>query len=99
PRLLPYAHTARTVPGALGARAASPPAATALTRRVAPGDRSPGAPTDPDVRISRIRLVESRFRRGVDAVHDSRTWQWVALEQLVETLPVHARVARAAVGR
>ena len=30
--------------------------------RVAPGDCSPGAPTDPDVRISRIRLVESRVR-------------------------------------
>jgi hypothetical protein len=30
--------------------------------RVAPGDRSPGAPTDPDVRISRIRLFESRTR-------------------------------------
>ena len=31
-------------------------------RRVAPGDCSPGAPTDPDVRISRIRLLETRFR-------------------------------------
>lgn len=30
--------------------------------RVAPGDRSPGAPTDPDVRDSRIRLVRARVR-------------------------------------
>jgi len=30
--------------------------------RVAPGDRSPGAPTDPDMRISRIRLVTSWLR-------------------------------------
>jgi len=30
--------------------------------RVAPGDHSPGAPTDPDVRNSRIRLVETWVR-------------------------------------
>jgi hypothetical protein len=30
--------------------------------RVAPGRCLPGAPTDPDVRISRIRFVKSRFR-------------------------------------
>ena len=30
--------------------------------RVAPGDCSPGAPTDPDVQISRIRLFETRLR-------------------------------------
>jgi hypothetical protein len=29
---------------------------------VAPGDYSPGAPTDPDVRISRIRFFEQRVR-------------------------------------
>jgi hypothetical protein len=29
---------------------------------VAPGDFSPRAPTDPDVRISRIRFVKSRLR-------------------------------------
>jgi hypothetical protein len=29
---------------------------------VAPGDCSPRAPTDPDVRISRIRFVRSRVR-------------------------------------
>jgi len=33
-------------------------------RRVAPGGDPPGAPTDPDVRISRIRLVEARRRYG-----------------------------------
>jgi len=27
--------------------------------RVAPGDCSPGAPTDPDVQISRIRFLKS----------------------------------------
>jgi hypothetical protein len=27
--------------------------------RVAPGDRSPGAPADPDLRITRISLVSS----------------------------------------
>jgi hypothetical protein len=32
--------------------------------RVAPGRCLPGAPTDPDVRISRIRFVKSRFRCG-----------------------------------
>ena len=30
--------------------------------RVAPGRRLPGAPTDPDVQISRIRLFETRLR-------------------------------------
>ena len=30
--------------------------------RVAPGRYRPGAPTDPDVRVSRIRLVEARVR-------------------------------------
>jgi len=30
--------------------------------RVAPRDCSPGAPTDPDVRISRIRFLKPRFR-------------------------------------
>jgi hypothetical protein len=30
--------------------------------QVAPGDYSPGAPTDPGMRIFRIRLVKSRLR-------------------------------------
>jgi hypothetical protein len=29
--------------------------------RVGPGGRPPGPPTDPDVRVSRIRLVRSRI--------------------------------------
>ena len=33
------------------------PAGKGFAGRVAPGDCSPGAPTDPDVRISRIWLV------------------------------------------
>ena len=33
-----------------------------VVRRVAPGDYSPGAPTDPDVQNSRIRLLSSRLR-------------------------------------
>src|SRR6186713_3674891 len=36
--------------------------------RVAPGDLSPGAPTDPDMQISRIRLVRSRIRYAIDGV-------------------------------
>jgi hypothetical protein len=33
-----------------------------LGGRVAPGRCLPGAPTDPDVQISRIRLFETRLR-------------------------------------
>ena len=33
----------------------------ACSCRVGPGGRPPGPPTDPDVRISRIRLVRSRI--------------------------------------
>jgi len=41
--------------------------------RVAPGDFSPRAPTDPDVQYDRIRLFESGVCcPGVDAVHDPR---------------------------
>jgi hypothetical protein len=35
-------------------------------RRVAPGGLPPGAPTDPDVRNSRIRFVRSRVRYAID---------------------------------
>ncbi|WP_437308141.1 hypothetical protein [Sorangium sp. So ce388] len=34
----------------------------AMSGRVAPGRRLPGAPTDPDVQVSRIRLFETRLR-------------------------------------
>ena len=60
--------------------------------RVAPGDRSPGAPTDPDVRISRIRLLGLRVRCAqVDAVNDTHRRQRKALQQALETWPWHAR--------
>ncbi len=41
---------------------AAPAASSKLTCRVAPGDTSPGAPTDPDVRNCRIRLVGAWLR-------------------------------------
>jgi hypothetical protein len=40
-------------------------------RRVAPEDCSPGAPTDPDVRISRIRLLRPELR-GVGRARSGR---------------------------
>ena len=49
--------------------------------RVALGSCLPRAPTDPDVRISRIRLLRLRLRCGsVDAVDDSSRRQRVALQ-------------------
>ena len=48
------AHLAEVDARRLYARSASP-------CRVGPGGRPPGPPTDPDVRISRIRLVRSRI--------------------------------------
>jgi hypothetical protein len=49
--------------------------------RVALGDCSPRAPTDPDVQISRIRLLVLRLRCGsVDAVDDSDGRQRVTLQ-------------------
>jgi hypothetical protein len=49
--------------------------------RVALGDFSPRAPTDPDVQISRIRLLVLRLRCGsVDAVDDSDGRQRVTLQ-------------------
>ena len=35
---------------------------TFTPRDESPEDCSPGAPTDPDLRVSRIRLVRERFR-------------------------------------
>jgi hypothetical protein len=41
--------------------------------RVAPGNYSPGAPTEPDMQISSIRLFELRIRYAtINTVHDSR---------------------------
>lgn len=46
-------------------------ASPAVEGRVAPGGRPPGAPTDPDVRNSRIRLLElGSLRSAVDRVDD-----------------------------
>ena len=40
--------------------------------RVAPGNYSPGAPTEPDMQVSSIRLFESRIRCAtINTVHDS----------------------------
>ena len=49
--------------------------------RVAPGDGSPRAPTDPDVRISRIRFVSSRIRYAIDGVDDASRRQRESSEQ------------------
>ena len=51
-----------TVAPATGAPPDSPSKEGRSVRRVAPGDCSPGAPTDPDVRNSRIRLIRARSR-------------------------------------
>jgi len=65
--------------------------------RVAPGSRPPGAPTDPDVRDSRIRLLGLRVRHGtVDAVDDARGRQGVVCQQPAKLLPVETGFARAA---
>ena len=56
--------------------------------RVAPGDFSPRAPTDPDVQYDRIRLFESGVCcPGVDAVHDPRRGKRVSGEQYKEARP------------
>jgi hypothetical protein len=52
----------------LGDFSAPPPA---NRRRVGPGDYSPDPPTDPDVRISRIRFFDLEIRCAI-AVIDSR---------------------------
>ena len=50
--------------------------------RVAPGSCPPGAPTDPDVRDSRIRLLDLRFGcAAVDTVYDAWGRQGVVAQQ------------------
>ena len=49
--------------------------------RVAPGDYSPGAPTDPDVRIARIWLVISCRCAAEQTVDHTSTREHVALLQ------------------
>ena len=66
--------------------------------RVALGSYLPRAPTDPDVRISRIRFVDLRFRCvPVNAVDHARRRQRILLKQSPEVVPRHLRVVRAAI--
>jgi hypothetical protein len=66
--------------------------------RVAPGDFSPRAPTDPDLQISRIRLFDLRIRCArVNAVNNSWGQEWIALQQLLESRPGHVRTMVATV--
>ena len=56
--------------------------------RVAPGCYQLGAPTDPDMRDSRIRLLKSWFRNATSTLMDNtRLRQREPLKQLVEPLP------------
>ena len=66
--------------------------------RVAPGDCSPGAPTEPDVRNSRIRFLGLGIRCDtINTVNDVRRGQWIVFEQTTEARPGHARMPRAPV--
>jgi len=58
--------------------------------RVAPGRHRPGAPTDPDVRDWRIRLLSSWLRcRTEGRVDGDRRREWIALLQLFKPWPRH----------
>jgi len=66
--------------------------------RVAAGGYPPAAPTDPDVRNSRIRLLSLRFRcAAIDGVDDTRGCQGVVAQQALEMLPGHLGRMRASV--
>ena len=58
---------------------------------VATGDGSPAAPTDPDVRDGRIRLLDVAKLRGVHTVNHACRLERVTLEQAVELGPVQLR--------
>jgi hypothetical protein len=59
-----------------------------LIGRVAPSCYQLGAPTDPDMRDSRIRLLKSWFRNATSTLMDNtRLRQREPLKQLVEPLP------------
>ena len=59
-----------------------------LIGRVAPGCYQLRAPTDPDMRDSRIRLLKSWFRNATSTLMDNtRLRQREPLKQLVEPLP------------
>jgi hypothetical protein len=65
--------------------------------RVAPGGCPPGAPTDPDMQNSRIRLLGLRIRCApVDAVHDPWGRQREAFEPEREAFPRHLPFVAAA---
>src|SRR5579864_6309414 len=64
--------------------------------RVAPGNHSPEAPTDPDVRISRIRLFGSRLHYVTGGGTDARLRKRIPLEQSVHFLPRYPCPLRAA---
>jgi len=58
--------------------------------RVALGGFPPRAPTDPDMQISRIRLLKLRLRCGsVDAVDDPDRRQRIPPQQITESIPHH----------
>ena len=64
--------------------------------RVAPGGYPPGAPTDPDVPNSGIRLLGLRIRCAtVDAVHDARWGKRIVAEETSKRLPGQVGCPRA----
>jgi len=59
------------------------------------GQARPGPPADPDVRISRIRLLETRFRYAIsDGVHDLRSGQRIGTEETKVSFPRHRFLSR-----
>jgi len=67
-------------------------------RRVAPGSRPPGAPTDPDVRDSRIRLFRSWVRcTTIDGVDGDGCGERIAFLQPLELRPGHVRPSASAI--
>ena len=62
----------------------------------APGGYPPGAPTDPDVPNSGIRLLGLRVRCAtVDAVHDTRWGERIVAKETSERLPCQVGCSRA----
>src|SRR5687767_11757821 len=60
------------------------------------GSAAPAPPTDPDVRISRIRLFESGLRWELKGrVHDPRRGEWVSRPEGREGRPRHPGPVRA----
>ncbi len=75
--------------------AATPPRSD-QNDRVATGDYPPVAPTDPDVRNSRIRFLRLRLRcRAIHTVYHTRWGQWITGEQASKPRPRHASGVRA----